>query len=480
MKRNYRSFFIVASLLLIPFSSSVPMRATDTTAVQTSTQTSAQTSEQSAASSTDTLISALNITAETAIVMDGTTGQVLFEKNPHKPMNPASITKLLTALIAIESLTPEDTLTFSEEALTSIHSQTSRIGMKVGETITVNDALHGLLLMSANDVANGLAEKISGSTDSFVYRMNQRAADIGTLNSQFTNPHGLYDENHHTSAYDMALITKEVIKSEYFLSIMKDSLYQIPPTNKESEIRYLSQQHKMLNTKKDLRIYREDVIAGKVGFTTESAHTLVTVSQRDNRVVIVVIMKTDADHLYSDTNQLLDYGFDQYKPITINPSEYSQTVSIQDATGEKGTATVSLAEPIALLLPLNQEKATITFTPDLPESLTPDIAIGQVKGFVQLSNNNLPMGQYDLVITKITSLGDVSTEKEASSKKASTSETDNETSKKKGSFLIPVIVLLVVLLLGFFVFYKYLELKAKRARLARKRAYYQKIKKENS
>lgn len=472
MKRNYRLFSFANAFLLATLSFTTPIMATDTS--QSTQATQAVNEVTSADTSTDNAVNLLpepSIVAEAGILMEGTSGQILYEKNPHETLSPASITKLMTALLAIESLSPEDTLTFSDEALTSISSDTSRIGMREGETITVNDALHGLLLMSANDVANGLAEKTSGSIDSFVYKMNQRAVELGALNTNFANPHGLYDPNHYTSVYDMALITKEVIKSDYFLSIMQDSLYQIPATNKVNEIRYLSQQHKMLNTKKDLRIYRDDVIAGKVGYTTESGHTLVTVAKRGSMILIAVIMKTDADHLYSDTAQMLDYGFANYTPVTIDASDYIHSVPIKDSVSEKGTATLTLQEPVTILLPVGQNKSSVTFTGNLPESLTTDIAVGQSKGTLTLSYNTLTIGTYPLVVS------DISSQDGTDTKQADTSA-EKQTSTQKGKFpfgLLFFFLFLLVAAIG--IFYKYMDLKAKRLRLQQKRAYYEKIKK---
>lgn len=469
MKQKNRLFTFAKAFLITSLSLTIPVFATDTSTVSTQ---NLEANEQQISDQISEPIQEPSIFAEAGILIDGTTGQILYEKNPHEQMYPASITKLMTALIAIETLHPEDTLTFSDSALSSISSDTSRIGMREDEIITVNDALHGLLLMSANDVANGLAEKAGGSMESFVYKMNQRALELGALNTNFSNPHGLYDPNHYTSVYDMALITKEIIKNDYFLTIMKDSLYQIPPTNKVNETRYLSQQHKMLNTKKDLRIYREDVIAGKVGFTTESAHTLVTVARRDGLTLIAVIMKTDADHLYSDTNQMLDYGFEQFTPIVVDQSDYIHSVTIKDSVTEKGSATLTLASSVTVLLPKGQNKASITFTGNLPESLTTDIAVGQNKGTLTLSYNDLTIGTYDLVISEISA-------SDGQDKKIgdTTKDISGKTSKgSKSPLLMIIVIIVIILLIALGIFYKYMDLKAKRLRLQQKKAYYEKIK----
>lgn len=251
-----------------------------------------------------------SITSEAAIVYEVNTGLILYSKNENTPYYPASITKLLTALIAFETLDLSDTITFSEKAITSITPGSSSIGILPNETLTVNDALHGLLLMSANEIANGIAEKIAGSTENFAELMNQRAKELGAINSFFVNPHGLIDPSHVTTVHDMALITKALINLPTFLDMMKDSFFEIGPTNLTDETRSLYQQHKMVNTKNDLTIYREDVIAGKVGYTQESGHTLVTVAKKNERTLIIVLMKSDAKSQYADTEALLNYGFE--------------------------------------------------------------------------------------------------------------------------------------------------------------------------
>lgn len=262
------------------------------------------------------------ILSKTAIVIEANTGTVLYEKNSTKKSYPASLTKLLTALLVIETLSKDDTVTFSETAINSVQSGGSSIGIRPSETLTIDDALHGLLLMSANEIANGLAEEVSGSIDNFVSTMNQRAIELGAFDTHFVNPHGLFQDDHTTTAYDLALITLELIKHNYFLSIMNDSFYEISPTNIMDETRYLYQQHKMVNTKNDMRIFREDVIAGKVGYTSESGFTLVTVAEQGDKTLIVVILDSDSTERYTDTATLLDYCFE----INIDPSIYSLPV----------------------------------------------------------------------------------------------------------------------------------------------------------
>jgi len=272
-------------------------------------------------------LTAEDIIAETAIVIDAETFDIYFDKKRHRQMNPASITKLMTALLVLEEKSLTDTLTFSENAVKSLEYGSSSIGIRVEETLTIDQAMHGLLLMSANETANALAEDIGGTVDHFVKAMNDKAIEMGLLNTHFSNPHGLYDSQHYISAYDMAIITSEIIQSDTFMSIMGTSMYQIHETNKCEEIRYLAQQHKMLNDKNDMRIYRDDVIAGKVGYTSESGHTLVTVASNGERTLIVVIMNSNGKDQYTDTEKLIDHGYNAKAIVYEEPKEIETAIN---------------------------------------------------------------------------------------------------------------------------------------------------------
>lgn len=249
------------------------------------------------------------IIATSAVVVDAETGAVLYDKNKDRKMYPASITKILTAMLAIEEFSPEDEITFSENAVKKLSYNSSSIGARPDEIFTVDQTLHALMLMSANEAATAIAEAHSDTVEAFADAMNTRAQSLGAVNSSFSNAHGLHDVNHYTTAYDMALITGEAIKSDYFLEIMSHTMYTIEPTNKCDEPRYLAQKHSMLSDKKDMRIHREDVIAGKQGYITESGFTLVTVAGNNERTLIVVVLDSTNKGLYQDTEKLIEYGY---------------------------------------------------------------------------------------------------------------------------------------------------------------------------
>lgn len=263
-----------------------------------------------------------SIFAEAAIVMEASTGLILYEKNMNDIHYPASITKILTALLVIENSSPGEVVTFSHDAVFKVDLDSSRIGIDVGEQLTIQQCLYGILLESANEVSYAAAEHVAGSIPAFTQMMNDRAKEIGCLNTNFVNPHGLPDDEHYTTAYDMALITREALKNETFRKITGTRTYQIPPTNKQSETRYLRNHHKFI-LKHDY-IY-DGTIGGKTGYTSKAKFTLVTVAKRGDLELICVILRDDTSkHQYEDTIKLLDFGFNNFSIYPIyeleNPS----------------------------------------------------------------------------------------------------------------------------------------------------------------
>ena len=239
-------------------------------------------------------------------VMDADTGEVIISKNMDARMYPASITKIMTALIAFEQCKNlDDEITFSETALDiSSISSTLHPVAKVGETMSFMDVMYGLMLSSGNECANALAEYTYGDVGAFVEKMNERAQQIGAVNTHFTNPHGLHDENHYTTAKDMDLIFREALKNKDFVKVASTPTYNIPETNKEDS-RYCEAGHRMvLGT-----IPCEGIIAGKSGRTREAGRTLMTAVERNGRTLVIALLKTNDNNLYGDTQVLIDYGF---------------------------------------------------------------------------------------------------------------------------------------------------------------------------
>ena len=207
------------------------------------------------------------IQSDSAILMDAKTGAVLYRENIHKRQFPASITKIMTALLAVENWNLEDIITFSHNAVYNIEFGSSHIGMREGEQITLRDALHGMLLMSANEVSNGIAEYIDGSIEQFAEHMTIRAKEIGAYNTNFVNPHGLHDENT-TPLHTMGLLLQKHLNMIHFAGRWNYYIYN-SSTNLVDEPRYLAHQHRLFN-KGYPNSYYEGCIGGKTGFTSRS------------------------------------------------------------------------------------------------------------------------------------------------------------------------------------------------------------------
>lgn len=245
------------------------------------------------------------IQSEAAVLLDASTGNLLYAKNADTKYYPASITKLMTALLVAEKCSLSDKVTFSKTATTNLEAGAVTLGLVEGDTLTVEQSLYGLMLKSANEVANGLAEHISGSVRAFADLMNARAKELGCTGTNFVNPNGLNNSNHYTTPHDMALIARAAFQNETVRKVASTLSYQIPAT-KNAGARTVTMGHKMLYPS-DSRYYA-GIIGGKTGYTSLAGNTLVTCAERDGVRLIAVIMKSKSTH-YGDTKALLDYGF---------------------------------------------------------------------------------------------------------------------------------------------------------------------------
>jgi serine-type D-Ala-D-Ala carboxypeptidase (penicillin-binding protein 5/6) len=286
-----------------------------------------------------------NVHSEAAIVMEASTGAILYSKNIHQTYYPASITKVLTALLAIENSSLGETLTFSKKAIFDVDLDSSRIGIDVGEQLTMEQSLYGIMLESANEVSYGIAEHVAGDVESFSKLMNEKAKELGCTDSNFVNPHGLPDPNHYTSAYDMALISRAAINNDTFRKITGTRIYTIPPTNIQEETRYLANHHKFVKG----NIKFDGIIGGKTGYTSKALYTLVTFAERDGMTLISVIMHCDSiPNEYSDTASILNYAFDNFSIYNIS-----------DIVGNKSEDTSSLFTKYCPLFNRNTSKLQI-------------------------------------------------------------------------------------------------------------------------
>ena len=262
------------------------------------------------------------IESASAILIDAKNGNILYSKKANKKRHPASITKVMTALIVLENCSLDETVTFSYRATHDLEPGSTTIARTEGEEMTVEECLYALLLQSANEVAQGLAEHVAGSIEDFAVMMNEKAEELGCTKTHFTNPSGLNDDDHYTTCHDMALIMQAAVQNSDFLRIESANSYTIAPTNKHEEETIVAQKHKLVKSGSD---HYDGAVAGKTGYTTQTGHTLVTYAVRGDMELICVIMRSDGTQ-YADTRALFDYGFDNFSMKNMADTDAKETI----------------------------------------------------------------------------------------------------------------------------------------------------------
>ena len=326
------------------------------------------------------------IESEAGIVMDADSGAVLFGQNIHVQKAPASITKILTALVVIENSSLDDTVTFSHDAVYNVEDGSgNKNAIEEGDTLSVRDCLYLLLMRSSNQAANALAEHVGGSRDGFV-------------KSHFANPSGLNDDTQLTSVYDMALIASAAYKNDTLLTISKDKSYRLPATKNNPDGVTIQPEHKLLiTTDTESPNYYPYAVAGKTGYTSVAGQTLVTYAIKDDRRQIAVTMKsTQATH-YQDTIALLDFGFLRFENVNISENETAYTsgdqpVQIGDNSYQPSDLSMDTSAVITIPKDASFADAEKTVVTDLPE----DAPLGAV-ALLSYKYNDRKIGQVYLI-----------------------------------------------------------------------------------
>ena len=303
--------------------------------------------------------------SEAYVVMDAATGQVLIEKNMHSKKYPASITKIMTTLLALENVSLDDKVTISKSVYT-IPKNSSHVALIAGEILTVEQLVYATMLPSANDAAIGLAEHIGGSISEFAEMMNEKAKELGALDTHFTNPHGLPDENHYTTPYDMAVITRYALGVEGFREVFGTSSYTCSPTNLQSEKRYFHTEVLMLNKSSDY--YYANTVGGKFGWTEDSKYTAVTVAQKDGMELICVIMKTNQRYdRMKEMKKLFEYCFDNFNKASISFDGDDVAVQVYDGSEPIGQNYVNVNVTTSCILHKSLSEDNISAKLEIPE-----------------------------------------------------------------------------------------------------------------
>lgn len=279
-----------------------------------------------------------SLRAESACLMDLKTGQVLYNKNMNRRQYPASITKVMTSLLAVENCSLGEMVHFSSDAVYGIEPGSAHIACEVDEELTVEQCLYGMMLSSANEVCLAIAEHVSGSKEEFAKLMNEKAKELGCKNTHFTNPNGLHESEHYTSAYDMCLIARGAWQYEEFRKVTGTKYYTMAKTNKKKEERYLLNNHQMLYGWKIPGYEYEYCVGGKTGFTDQSLNTLVTYAKKGDMELVAVVMRdcsplnSSTMNEYTDTKAMIEFGFSEF--------------AWHDMSGEEGEAQSSLEDDI--------------------------------------------------------------------------------------------------------------------------------------
>ncbi len=321
------------------------------------------------------------IGAQAAILLEVNTGTILYAKNIDEELYPASTTKILTCLLAAENADMNDTVTFSYNAVHSVPRDGSNIGIDAGQSMSLEQCLYGIMVGSANECANAVAEHVAGSLEDFADLMNKRAKELGCTHSHFVNSNGLFNEDHYTSAHDLALIASAFFSNELLSSIGNTARYHFTPTDTQPDDFYITNKHKLINGE----ISYDGILGGKTGYTAEARETLVTCAQRNGMKLVCVVLKEESPYQFTDTSTLFDYGFNNFQIVNVSdndtyyiPEDTSFFSSENDIFGYSGNV-IEWNDDDSIILPIT---ASIN---DCTSSVSNDVS-GQPQGTIAVVN----------------------------------------------------------------------------------------------
>lgn len=333
------------------------------------------------------------------ILIDSKTGQILYEKNTRQKLYPASITKVMTALIALEKCQLNENVTASKKAVLSIEPGSSTASFQADEVLTVEQLLYALLLNSANEAANILAEHIGGSIDGFVDMMNTRAKELGAVNTHFVTPSGLHNDNHYTTAYDMSLIARHAMTIPKFREMVSTVKYNMPPTNKYPKAdKVFLNSNKLINSANGN--YYKYATGVKTGYTVKAGHTLVASTSKNGIDLIAVSMnpKIGSGKLqnYKDSVSLFDYAFKNYKMTeAVKKGSLIKQISIKGAKKDDQLQ-VGAQSAVTFLTPIDSEDY-YTVNEVINEEIRAPVKRNDVLGYVEYLIDGTVVGRTNVI-----------------------------------------------------------------------------------
>lgn len=342
--------------------------------------------------------------AGAVILVNADNGDVLYGKNQNERMFPASTTKIMVALLALENLELDEMVEATSSAISILPPGHTNIGMLPGEQLSVRQMLYALLLASAGDCANVLGERISGSVDEFVRLMNTRALEIGMKNTNYMNASGAHDPLHYTTASDMALLAREAMKNETFREIVKTDVYIIPPTVEYTEERRLSNTNHLVSKKKSAKYFYKYAKGIKTGFTNDAKRCLVAAAEKNGVDLITVVLGADVVNSqmmdFVDTANLFEYGFANYKRETVvSKGSIVAEAPIKSAKGESRVL-LEAAEDLSQLIYIDSEMGQITSNDTVNKNIKAPVSRGDILGKSEYFVDSVSIGTVDLIATK--------------------------------------------------------------------------------
>lgn len=320
-KKRITAALLALGLSTVTVLSQLPVLAAEETAAEAQVQATADPSVV-ITNGIDGWPQASDISSTAAIVMETSNNTVLYSKNADQALYPASAVKVMTCLLALENSNLDDQVTMTATGVSGVTDGGANIFSQLDEVFTMEQCLYAIMVASANDIALQVAEHIGGSVDAFVQTMNTRAQELGCTNTVFTNPTGLPDENQHTTAHDMALIMETAMENETFRTIAATTSYTLPATNVSGGERVLTNSFTMINNTSDG--YYEPCIGGKEGYTEASGSTLVCEAAKNNMKLVCVVLNGASGVTDDEAIALLNYGFDNFSPLTIADSDFNR------------------------------------------------------------------------------------------------------------------------------------------------------------
>lgn len=385
------------------------------------------------------------IYSEAGIVMDIDSGAILYAKNIDDRHYPASITKIMTALVVFQNYEMDETVSFTWDDVGFLEYGDAHIGIKPDEEVGMEDCLYGMLLASANEVSHALGAHMEGGYEEFLKVMNETSAELGCENSHWMNTHGLHDEQHYTCCRDMALIGSELFQYEKFREITSTYQHTIPETNITDETRTFQQNHDMINQWSNR--YYEYCVGGKTGYTDQALTTLVTFATKDDMNLVAVVMRTHGGggNAYVDTREMLDYAFDNFSKVAVS----TEDIECEDIA--------EIGEESYVIVPKGLSVEKLEYVFEEPAE------VGDKTGEITYLYHGQPVGSMEATITE-----EYYNEVHGIEETKEEEKQDSEDKSKIPGVIKIIVVIILILFIGFLILLQYIKYKK---RLMRKRRH---------